>query len=201
MCLYFPITSGRSSVSLITDSVATLAERKASKTLRKSKTSHQSTSTQSGTAGHSDDENLIEEEIHLKRGWNPPPGENIPTVFTALFHNGLYRPVASNSMQPIRFETDVFEGLVLFMVNTKTSQNVHRNRFEGVGLKYTFEIQVQGKFKRVPGGRLFVGAEITKRMELGLLTKGMCSTILSVGKQVLWLLRENRLLAECRIPA
>jgi hypothetical protein len=39
---------------------------------------------------------------------------------------------------------------------------------------------VQGRFRREPEGRLFLGAEVTKRMELGLLTKGLCNSILQV---------------------
>jgi len=39
---------------------------------------------------------------------------------------------------------------------------------------------VQGRFRREPEGRLYLGAEVTKRMELGLLTKGLCNSILQV---------------------
>ncbi len=36
-----------------------------------------------------------------------------------------------------------------------------------------FEVQVQGKFKREPQGEIFVGAEATSKMELGLLTRSI----------------------------
>ena len=45
-------------------------------------------------------------------------------------------------------------------------------------------MQVQGKFKKIPDGELFMGAEITKKMELGLFTKGICSSILQVVRAV-----------------
>jgi len=31
-----------------------------------------------------------------------------------------------------------------------------------------FEVQVQGKFKKLPTGEIYVGAESTKKMELGM---------------------------------
>ena len=45
-------------------------------------------------------------------------------------------------------------------------------------------MQVQGKFKKVPEGELFMGAEITRKMELGLFTKGICSSILQIVRAV-----------------
>ena len=53
-----------------------------------------------------------------------------------------------------------------------------------LGHQYTFDIQVQGKFKKVPDGQLFMGAEITKKMELGLFTKGICGSILQIVRAV-----------------
>ena len=52
------------------------------------------------------------------------------------------------------------------------------------GHQYTFDMQVQGKFKSVPKGNMFMGAEITKKMELGLFTKGICGSILQVVRAV-----------------
>ena len=45
-------------------------------------------------------------------------------------------------------------------------------------------MQVQGKFKCIPKGNMFMGAEITKKMELGLFTKGICGSILQVVRAV-----------------
>lgn len=49
-----------------------------------------------------------------------------------------------------------------------------------------FEVQVQGKFKRKPAGEIFVGAESSEKMQLGLITRSIskivcnfCSTIVA----------------------
>jgi hypothetical protein len=82
--------------------------------------------------------------------------------------------MAANSLKPVPFETDLFEGEVLLLVNSKGAENPYNARFEGVDSKYCFEVQVQGKFKVVPPGRMFIGAEITKKMELGIFSRAMC---------------------------
>ena len=38
---------------------------------------------------------------------------------------------------------------------------------------------MQGKFKRNPNGELFTGAESTKKMELGLITRGISKAAMS----------------------
>lgn len=46
-------------------------------------------------------------------------------------------------------------------------------------------MQVQGKFKRLPNGEIYCGAEGTKRMELGMFGRSICKAILSfVGTMV-----------------
>ena len=45
--------------------------------------------------------------------------------------------------------------------------------------RVSFEVQVQGKFKRVPSGDIYVGADISTRMELGIITRSFCRAILS----------------------
>jgi hypothetical protein len=41
-------------------------------------------------------------------------------------------------------------------------------------LRHTFQLilQIQGKFKRLPQGVLYAGAEVSQPMKLGLLAKG-----------------------------
>jgi hypothetical protein len=41
-----------------------------------------------------------------------------------------------------------------------------------------FEVQVQGKFKRMPAGEIYVGADCETVMELGLLTRSFCHGVL-----------------------
>ena len=37
----------------------------------------------------------------------------------------------------------------------------------------TFEVQVQGKFKTLPSGEIFVGAESLHKLELGMITRSI----------------------------
>ena len=41
-----------------------------------------------------------------------------------------------------------------------------------------FEVQVQGRFKKVPKGAVYVGADAENKLELGLLTRSFCRVIL-----------------------
>eukprot|EP00981_Chlorochromonas_danica_P015379 scaffold11846_cov149-Ochromonas_danica.AAC.10 len=41
-----------------------------------------------------------------------------------------------------------------------------------------FEVQVQGKFKRAPAGEVFVGAEASQKLELGILTRSISRLVL-----------------------
>jgi hypothetical protein len=45
--------------------------------------------------------------------------------------------------------------------------------------KRTFEIQVQGKFKRQPIGEIFLGGATTEKMELGILNRAICNTLVN----------------------
>ena len=111
-------------------------------------------------------------------------GEYLPTVYTSIYSNGDFKPMAANTRVGIPFETELLTGHVLLMINSGSPDNPFRERFSGAAQKYRMEIQVQGKFKRIPKGRLFMGAEVTKRMELGMIGKAMSGTILQIGKKV-----------------
>jgi hypothetical protein len=50
--------------------------------------------------------------------------------------------------------------------------------------KATFEVHCQGKFTSIPEGILFIGAEITKKMNLGLITRGICRSVLQFVNSV-----------------
>ena len=138
--------------------------------------------------------------VSNKRDDSPNSGEFISTLHLSILQveNGLklYKPIFANSLRPIRFKTDLFDGEVLFLVNTNnnayysksdTSTNAYKQRFlegDASQRKITFELQVQGKFLQLPNGKLFCGAEITKCMQLGLVTRGMCGTILQVARRM-----------------
>lgn len=110
--------------------------------------------------------------------WNPTYGPILPTMHPYLLHNNQYYLITANTPKPIPFSNDFFEGYALFLVNSKltTMDKIYEKRFQND--KNCFEVQLQGKFKQIPKGKLFVGAEITKKMELGLFTKGICHSIL-----------------------
>jgi hypothetical protein len=93
-----------------------------------------------------------------------------------------FTEVTPNSREPSPFDTDIFAGISQIVVRTALIDEHFRNFFEG--RKRLFEVQVQGKFKRKPEGEMYVGAEISEKMELGLITRSislaalkLCSTM------------------------
>ena len=112
----------------------------------------------------------------------PSPSDSSLPFCASILNQGLYRRMSANTALPVPFKNELFEGCALLMVRTDLETQNYAHRF--AGNHYTFEVQVQGKFTRVPPGRVFIGAEITKSMSLGLLTKGMCRAILQVGRSV-----------------
>ena len=48
------------------------------------------------------------------------------------------------------------------------------------GKQRTMEMQVQGRFKQLPRGVLFLGGEITERLTLGLVAKSLANVLLKV---------------------
>lgn len=66
---------------------------------------------------------------------------------------------------------------------------IERHPFPEVfdGKNRTIELQIQGRFLRkpLPGSELYVGAEITAKMQLGMLKKALCNAILSFTRQMM----------------
>jgi hypothetical protein len=112
--------------------------------------------------------------------WQPPLGRSLPSIYPALLHLGEHRPITANSPAPIPFQTELLTGKVLMMLRTNPLDKLYRHRFEGT--TYMVEVQVQGKFNKIPDGPLFFGAEISKKMELGLFTRGLCGTIIQLAR-------------------
>jgi hypothetical protein len=112
--------------------------------------------------------------------WAAPLGEAVEELRCSIMHDGAYRDVACNS-PPIPFKNGIFEGQAILHMNTGQSAY---SGFEGKGKKYRFEVQAQGKFLTKPTGPLYFGAEITKKMELGLLTRAMCGSIMQIGRAI-----------------
>lgn len=125
---------------------------------------------------------LISTSNPVKTKWNPPRGPIIPTLFPRLYHQHNFEMIYPNSSEPTRFKTDLFEGTMLLLIRTIPMEQRYRHVF----LKGStcFEVQVQGKFLRKPTGRLFIGAEITKNMNLGIITRGICGSILQFVRSI-----------------
>eukprot|EP00606_Chrysophyceae_sp_TOSAG23-5_P001196 GSChrysophyteH2.ASY1.ANO1.1381.1 assembled CDS len=77
----------------------------------------------------------------------------------------------------IPFETDLFKG-VAFFTHKHASMDEKYQCFYDTKKKVTYEVQVQGKFKRLPRGELVCGAETCEKMELGFMTRTFCNMTL-----------------------
>lgn len=116
------------------------------------------------------------------RLWNPLTGRKNPFLRPYILTQNQYRLITPNSDEPVEFSNDIFEGKMLLMVRSSLPmEDKYTQRFTVD--KNVFELQVQGRFKRVPSsGFMYLGGEITKKMELGLLTKGFASSLLQFCK-------------------
>ena len=83
----------------------------------------------------------------------------------------------------VDFENEYFKGHVLFMLRTKPEDPRYVAHF--AGKQRLFEMQIQGKFKKLPQGVLYMGAELTERMHMGLVTKTVAGMILGFARRVL----------------
>jgi hypothetical protein len=113
----------------------------------------------------------------------------LPAFYAKLRMGNTYVPLPPNSRFPVKFTNEYFDGVALLLCRTDDpAANPYRERFEGErAKKYQFEVQVQGRFtKKIDSsdGLLYMGGEISKKMSLGMLTKGMCSTILKIGRTI-----------------
>ena len=94
----------------------------------------------------------------------------IPTLDCNILSNGRFRPLVPSALKPMPFETDFFIGIAFFTHKHETL-DPRFAPFYPSHRKVTYEIQVQGKFKRLPEGEIFCGAEATEKMELGFMTR------------------------------
>eukprot|EP01038_Epipyxis_sp_PR26KG_P007270 gene7270-9909_t len=83
-----------------------------------------------------------------------------------------------NSKTATPFETPVFKGVAMILIRTDPIEK-HLECFF-VGKRRQFEVQVQGKFKREPYGELYVGAEATNKMELGIVTRAISKSAMKL---------------------
>ncbi|GMH71831.1 hypothetical protein TL16_g05758 [Triparma laevis f. inornata] len=91
-----------------------------------------------------------------------------------------------NSRTPIPLITDTFEGQALLVLKPQKPEDdkfYHERIFKGKQRK--FEIQIQGKFKKIPKGTVYIGGEITEGpMNLGLVTRGLCNMLLGFARKI-----------------
>jgi Protein of unknown function, DUF547/Protein of unknown function (DUF1769) len=140
----------------------------------------------------------IEQEFSIRRGSHLAENDRNASVGTmstwaAPFsnlqvalqrkHGFLQRDVPVNSKSPLTFETDLFVGkIVLFMKPSDPDEGLH-NKF-CKETKASFILQIQGKFKYIPTGTLFAGAELTcDELKPALVTKGLCGLLLKAIKK------------------
>jgi hypothetical protein len=103
-------------------------------------------------------------------------GERFPSLRVELLRCAEQGEILANTPRPVTFENDFFQGKMLFLLRNEPLAGPYVHMFEGKNR--LFNIQVQGRFK-VPVINPYFGGEITNKMELGLLAKGMARTILS----------------------
>ena len=72
-------------------------------------------------------------------------------------------PFAANSRAPIPLESEFFSGHVLLLLRPETLEPADDRRyashFEATGMR-PFEMQVQGRFRQLPRGALYLGGEV-----------------------------------------
>jgi hypothetical protein len=110
---------------------------------------------------------------------NPPPvRQPFPTLEVTLLSENSVRFVQCppNSRLPIPFETEFFKGTAMLLIRTDPMDDLYKDFFPKLR---QFEVQVQGKFKRLPQGEIYVGSEALHKMELGFMTKSFCKATLS----------------------
>jgi len=120
---------------------------------------------------------------------------NFETVSLSLNHtsNGSkYLP--ANSPTPIVYESDIFEGKVLFLIRPYSSEQdpLYYSRFSrenGDRSQLQLELQIQGRFKKKPSGKIFMGIELAEDSsvcfgQMSYLTQGIYTFMLSLLARV-----------------
>jgi len=93
-----------------------------------------------------------------------------------ISHENKLIKFEANSVGGVEIETDYFVGKILFLLRNPNDTIYFKRFFEDK--KRLFEIQVQGRLKRIPRGTVYFGGELTEPMELSLVSKGISSVIL-----------------------
>lgn len=87
-----------------------------------------------------------------------------------------------NSRAPIPFETELFSGHALFLVRTQPQDPHYAALF--AGKRRMFWIQVQGRFKKIPRGPVYLGGELPSRIAPGVFTRSVALVIMGLIRRL-----------------
>ena len=101
------------------------------------------------------------DELNLLSKNRPIRKTIIPTLGSTILSNNSKSHVnlPPNSRTPIPFETELFIGHCVLAVKTNPEDPDFKPYFMQ---RHVFEVQVQGRFKRMPVGEIFCGAEVSE---------------------------------------
>lgn len=102
----------------------------------------------------------------------------IPTLDCSILADGRFKRFEPSPLKPVPFETDLFKGYAFFTHKHPATMNPKYQPFYPKHRKVTYEVQVQGRFKRMPEGEIYCGAETIDKMELGFMTKALSNIAL-----------------------
>jgi hypothetical protein len=83
-----------------------------------------------------------------------------------------------NSSSGFPIENDLFVGKIILVLRPLKPEDDPQFKDRLIDAQKTFEIQIQGKFKRVPRGQMYMGGQITEPISLGGMTKGISNLLL-----------------------
>jgi len=131
--------------------------------------------------GISDGTDVINEmEGILEQQYDLPKFPSL--AVSVMQQNGQMKPnLPLNSRVGVPVETDLFIGSIILILrppNPEIDPFYNERIFSKKRRLLIF--QLQGKFKRVPKGTLFAGAEVSEQMKLGLVSKGLSSILLKL---------------------
>ena len=120
-----------------------------------------------------------------------PATASPPPTFSSLVLNlinpdgSIGSPFNANARQGVPLSTDVFEGHALILLRPKrpSDDEHYSSTIFGPKTKKTIELQVQGRFKKLPTGTIFLGSELSSVPKLSMITRGVLKVILGFTRR------------------
>lgn len=119
------------------------------------------------------------ENILLDEDSSPEYGLRIVDLNTKASPSPIILP---NTEQSVDFENDMFVGKLLFLLKTPDMPSKWSPLF--AGRRRLFWVQMQGKFKIMPSGPVYMGGEICEEMTLGVISRTFCKLLLRAIKSL-----------------